>query len=304
MLIHRTAVVHPEAELGPDVEIGAYSVVGPGVNIGAGTILESHVVITRNSRIGAGCHFHSQVVVGGDPQDRSYKPSMACFCEVGDRTVLREFVTVNRGIHTADRTTRLGSDCLLMTGSHIAHDCQVGNFVTMANLATLAGHVTVGDKVTMGGLCAVHQFVRIGALCMVGGTAAIMADVPPFCMVQGSPPATIRGLNLIGMQRNDIDSDTQRALKQCFRLFLRRGMTRENAIAEIKASVPAYPAVQQFVDFISVTSRRGYAKAEDRTPALSLQVVGQAPAQGPAFPVEPSTTSAIDQTRQAGGSKH
>jgi UDP-N-acetylglucosamine acyltransferase len=169
----------------------------------------------------------------------------------------------------------------------------------MANLATLAGHVTIGDRVNMGGLCAVHQFVRIGALCMVGGTAAIMADVPPFCMVQGSPPATIRGLNLVGLQRNGVDSDTQRALKQCFRLFLRRGMTRENAIAEIKASVPAYPAVLEFVEFISVASRRGYARAEERIPAPGLQVVGES-ASAAAVP-PPMELPAPGDKRQAGG---
>jgi UDP-N-acetylglucosamine acyltransferase len=271
MLIHRTAIVHPEAELGVDVQVGAYSVIGPGVTIGAGTIIDSHVVVDRNTRIGSNCRIHSHAVVGGDPQDKSFKPGHLAFLEIGDRNTIREMVTINRGCHSADKTTRLGSDCLLMTGVHIAHDCQVGSFVTMANLATLAGHVVVEDRVTMGGLSAVHQFVRIGKLCMVGGTAGIMADVPPFCMVQGAPPATVRGLNLVGLSRNGVDSDTQRALKQCFRLFLRRGMTRENAIAEIKASVTMYPEVQHFLNYISVSSRRGYAKAEgDAPPPLQL----------------------------------
>jgi UDP-N-acetylglucosamine acyltransferase len=167
---------------------------------------------------------------------------------------------------------------MLLGGVHIAHDCQVGNFVTMANLATLAGHVTIEDRVTMGGLSAVHQFVRIGKLCMVGGTAGIMADIAPFCMVQGAPPATVRGLNLIGLQRNGVDSDTQRALKQCFRLFLRRGMTRDNAVAEIKASVTPFPEVQHFLNFISVASRRGYAKAEGDAPPPLQVVAGSASA--------------------------
>jgi UDP-N-acetylglucosamine acyltransferase len=273
MLIHRTAIVHPEAELGVDVQVGAYSVIGPGVAIGAGTIIDSHVVVDRNTRIGANCRVHSHAVVGGDPQDKSFKPGHLAFLEIGDRNVIREFVTISRGCHSGDKTTRVGSDCLLMAGVHIAHDCQVGNFVTMANLATLAGHVTVEDRVTMGGLSAVHQFVRIGKLCMVGGTAGIMADVAPFCMVQGAPPATVRGLNLVGLQRNGVDSDTQRALKQCFRLFLRRGMTRENAVAEIKASVKLHPEVEHFLNFISVASKRGYAKAEGDAPP-PLQVMG------------------------------
>jgi UDP-N-acetylglucosamine acyltransferase len=279
MLIHRTAIVHPEAELGVDVQVGAYSVIGPGCSIGPGTIIDSHVVVDRNTRIGSHCRVHSHAVVGGDPQDRSFKPGMLAFLEIGDRTVVREFVTLNRGCHSADKTTRVGSDCLLMTGVHIAHDCQVGNFVTMANCATLAGHVVVGDRVTMGGLSAVHQFVRIGKLCMIGGTAGIMQDIPPFCMAQGAPPATIRGLNLVGLSRNGVDSDTQRALKQCFRLFLRRGMTRENAIAEIRASVAPSDWVREFVDFIDLASRRGYARAEGGD-GPRLSVVGEGAASG------------------------
>lgn len=281
MLIHRSAIVHHEAQLGDDVQVGAYAVIGPGCLIGPGTIIDSHVVVDRNTRIGAGCRIHSHAVVGGDPQDRSFKPGMQAFCEVGDRCIIREYVTINRGCHSEDRTTRVGSDCLLMTGVHIAHDCRVGSFVTMANCATLAGHVEIGERVTMGGLSAVHQFVRIGRLCMIGGTAGVMQDIPPFCMAQGAPPASVRGLNLVGLSRNGIDSDTQRALKQCFRLFLRRGMTRENAIAEIQASVRPSDAVREFVDFISIASKRGYARAEVRDePRLQVLKPDGNPAAG------------------------
>ncbi len=260
MKIHSTAIIDEDAVLGPDVTIGPYAVIGPGVSIGRGTEVGSHAVIECNTRIGAGCRIHSHAVLGGDPQDLGYdgQPS---YVEIGDRTSIREFVTISRGSH-GRMLTSVGNDCLLMAGVHIAHDCQVGNNVIMSNMATLAGHITVEDRVIIGGLAAFHQFVRIGRMAMIGGTAGVMQDVPPFCMVQGTPPATIRGLNVVGLSRNGVDSRSQRALKHAFRLMFNRGMSRDDAIAEIRQSIELTPEVRHMIDFVSNPSRRGVCRSE------------------------------------------
>jgi UDP-N-acetylglucosamine acyltransferase len=258
--VHRTAIVHQDARVDPSVQIGPYCVIGPNVFIGAGSVLESHVHIVRDTRIGEGCHIFSHAVLGSDPQDLHYDGS-ATYVEVGDRCQLREYVTINRGSFEGS-VTRLGSDCLLMTGVHLAHDCKVGSRVIMANCATLAGHVTVDDRAVIGGMAAFHQFVRVGRLAMVGGTAGVMQDVPPFCMIQGSPPATLRGLNRIGMVRNGATEQSFIAVKQAYRLMFRRGMTKENALAEIEASVPRTPEVLAFIEFLKAPSKRGIAKGE------------------------------------------
>lgn len=258
-MIHRTANIHPEAYLEPDVEIGPYAVIGPGVMLGRGCIIGSHVVIERNTRLGAGCRVYSHAVLGGDPQDRSYKGEPT-YLEIGERNDFREFVTVSRGCH-GEGITRIGSDCMLMAGVHVAHDCQLGSNIVMANLATLAGHVRVEDRVTIGGLAAFHQFVRVGRLAMVGGTAGVMQDIPPFCMVQGAPPATVRGLNLVGLKRSGVDPRGISALKHAFRLMFRRGMLKEHAVAEIEQSVEKTLEVRHFLEFVRQPSKRGICKA-------------------------------------------
>ena len=258
--IHRTAIVHQDARIAADVTVGPYCTIGPNVFIGTGTVLESHVHIERDTRIGEGCHIFSHAVLGSDPQDLKYDGAPT-FAEVGDRCVVREFVTINRGSFEGS-VTRVGEGSMLMTGVHLAHDCSVGSRVVMANCATLAGFVTIGDRAVIGGLAAFHQFTRVGRLAMVGGTAGVTQDVPPYCMVQGSPPATLRGLNRIGMVRNGATEASFIAVKQAYRLMFRRGMTKENALAEIEASVPKTPEVMHFIEFLKAPSKRGIAKGE------------------------------------------
>lgn len=265
--MHRTAIVHPSARLEAGAEVGAYCVIGPGVYIGARTKLDSHVAIERDTRIGEDCRIHSQAVLGGDPQDLKYDGAPA-YVEIGDRNVIREFVTISRGSR-AGAVTRVGSGCMLMAGVHIAHDCRVGDRVVMANYATLAGHVVIEERAVIGGLAAFHQFVRVGKLAMVGGTAGVMQDIPPFCMAQGSPPATLRGLNRVGIMRSGATEQSFIGLKQAYRLMFRRGMTRENALAEIEASVPKTPEVAAFLDWFKADSKRGISKAE-RTEELKV----------------------------------
>jgi UDP-N-acetylglucosamine acyltransferase len=275
MKIHNTAVIDEDAVLAADVTVGPGAVIGPGVSIGKGTRVGSHAVVVCNARIGSGCSIHSHCVIGGDPQDLGYdgKPS---YVEIGDRTTIREFVTISRGSH-GRMLTSIGNDCMLMAGVHVAHDCSVGNNVIMSNLATLAGHITVEDRVIIGGLAAFHQFVRIGRMAMIGGTAGVMQDVPPFCMIQGAPPASIRGLNLVGLARNGVDSRSQRALKNAFRLLFNRGMSKEHAIEEIQQSVELTPEVRHMIEFVSNPSRRGICRSEISRQA-KLSVVDTAPA--------------------------
>jgi UDP-N-acetylglucosamine acyltransferase len=260
MPVHKTAVVHPDARLEADVQVGPYCVIGPGVYVGRGTQIGSHVVIERDTRIGEKNRIASHATIGGDPQDLKYDGAPS-FVEIGDRNMLREYVTINRGSH-GGAVTRLGNDCMLMAGVHIAHDCSVGDRVILANCATLAGHVQIDDRAVIGGLAAFHQFVRVGRLAMVGGTAGVMQDVPPFCMVQGSPPATLRGLNRVGIMRNGASEQSFIGLKQAYRLMFRRGMTKDNALAEIEASVQKTPEVVQFTDWLKAASRRGICRGE------------------------------------------
>lgn len=272
MKIHTTALVHQDAILEEGVRIGPFAVIGPGVRIGRDTELGGHVVIQCNTRIGAECVIKPHAVIGSDAQDRSYHGEPA-FVEIGDRNVIGEFVMISRGSH-GDRFTRIGNDNLIMSGTHIAHDGRIGNHTSIANYAQLAGHIMVEDRAVIGGMAAFHQFCRIGTLAMVGGTAGVMQDCPPYCMVQGAPPATVRGLNRIGMQRSGISQDSITAMKHAFRLMFMHRMLKQHALAEIENLVEMTPEVKKFVEFISANSKRGICKAD---PSLGLDVIGGGP---------------------------
>ena len=262
MRIHKTAVVDRDVNLADGVEIGAYAFVGPGVVVGSGTVIEHHATVYRDTRIGSNCRIAPYAAVGGDPQDLGYRGEPA-YLEIGDRTRVNEYCTLHRGSREG-RVTRIGSDCFLMAGVHIAHDCKLGNRIVIANYAQLAGHIQVGDRVTIGGLAAFHQFVRIGTLAMVGGTAGVMQDIPPYCMVQGAPPAKVHGLNIVGLKRNGVDQESISGLKHAFRLMFRRGMTKDHALDEIERSVlPKTDELAQFTDFCAADSRRGLCSPEN-----------------------------------------
>lgn len=273
--VHRTAIVHEDAVLADGARVGPYAVIGPSVRIGRETSIGSHVVVECNTRIGAECVIKPHVVIGSAAQDFNYRGEPA-FVEIGDRNTIGEFVMISRGSH-APRTTSIGDDNLIMSGAHIAHDCRIGNHVILSNYTQIAGHIEIEDHAVIGGLAAFHQFCRVGTLSMVGGTAGVMQDVPPYCMVQGGPPATVRGLNRIGIQRAGISDESQTALRHAFRLMFRRGMTRENALDEIERLVVLTPEVKHLVSFCRGPSKRGICKPE-ASPRLG--VVGGGPADG------------------------
>jgi UDP-N-acetylglucosamine acyltransferase len=277
--IHRTAIIHEDTFFADDVEIGPYCVIGPGVRIGEGTRLGSHVVIECNTRIGATCVIKPHAVIGSDAQDSSYHGEPA-YVEIGDRNLIGEFAMISRGSH-GEHITRVGDDNMIMCGVHIAHDCQVGSSTIISNYVQFGGHIIVEDRVVIGGTAAFRQFCRIGTLSMVGGTAGVMQDVPPYCMVQGAPPATVRGLNRIGLGRNGVSPESITALKHCYRLMFRRGMSRDNALDEIERLVELTPEVRYFVQFCRAPSKVGICRP---VPTHGMDVIGGDKPQPPADP--------------------
>ena len=254
--IHPTAVIDPKAKLGADVSVGPYCVVGPDVTLGDGTRLLGHVFLDGVTELGAGCTVYPFASIGTQTQDLKFaggRPRVS----IGDRTNLREYVTVNAGTSDGE-VTRVGNDCHLMAHAHVAHGCVVGNGVIFANCASLAGEVKVEDQATIGGLSGIHQFVRIGRLAFIGGLAKVSQDVPPFVLIDGNPAET-RGLNLVGLQRRGVTPEAIHHLKQAYRLLYRQELSTRQALERIRAEVQMVPEVEHLVTFIEA-SERGITK--------------------------------------------
>jgi len=250
--VHATAVVDPDTEIGTDVEIGPYCVVGPNVVLGDGVRLGAHVVIERDTVLGAGCAVHSGAILGGDPQDLKYRGEPTRLV-VGPRTVIRECVTLNRG--TAARSlTEIGSDCLIMAYAHVAHDCLIGSNVVIANAVNMGGHVHIGDWVILGGLTAIHQFARIGQHAIVGGASAVRKDVPPFVKASGNP-IRLFGLNSVGLQRRGIADETRAALRRAYRVLFQSDMNLTRAVEVARREVDPLPEVLALLEFIEQSDR-------------------------------------------------
>ncbi len=255
-MIHPTAIVHPNARLGRDAEIGPYCIVGENVVIGARSKLLAHVVVNGHTTIGDDCEIYPFASIGMASQDRKSHGELA-YTTIGDRTTLREYVSIHRATGEGE-TTSVGSDCLLLAYVHIAHNCRLGNGVTMSNLAQLAGHVVVGDHANIGGMAGTHQFVRIGAYSMTGGATKLTRDVPPFFLVEGDP-ARAWGLNSVGLRRHGFSSETLSELKDCYKLLYRSGKNVSQATEDIKALVRT-DAGLQLVAFLEGESERGILK--------------------------------------------
>jgi UDP-N-acetylglucosamine acyltransferase len=249
--VHPTAVIDPTAQLGLDVEVGAYAVLGPAVEVGDGSRLGPHVVLERNVRLGPGVILGAGVVLGGAPQDVKYD-GQETWVEVGPRTVIREYSTVNRG---TTGTTVVGADCFLMTYVHVAHDCRIGDGVTIANSTQLSGHITVEERATLSGLIAIHQFVTIGTHAFVGGASRVNQDIPPYVKAVGNP-VELFGLNSIGLQRAGFSAGTMTALKRAYRLLFNNTMSRSEALLAIEPDATRIPEVRRLMDFVT-TARRG-----------------------------------------------
>lgn len=255
-MIHPTAIIHPGAQLADGVKVGPYAVIGEHVTIGAGTEVGSHAVIEGWTEIGEENHIFQFASVGAEPQDLKFGGE-ASWLRIGDRNKVREFVTLHRGTEGGGGETVIGSDCLFMAYSHVAHDCRVGDHVILANGATLAGHVEVADWAILGGLSAVHQFVRVGAHVMISGGSMVAQDVAPFTIAQGDRAQTV-GLNLVGLKRRGFQEEDLRQLKSAYKLVFRADLRLEEALRQIEAMPPG-PVVKEFVDFVRA-SQRGLAR--------------------------------------------
>jgi len=255
--VHATALVDAGAELAPGVVVGPFSIIGPGVVVGAGTTIGAHVLIERDANVGCDCQIFHGAVLGADPQDLKYKGEETVL-EVGDRTVIREYATLNRGTAASGRTV-VGSDCLLMAYSHIAHDCEIGNHVVLSNAVNMAGHVVIEDWAVVGGLSPIHQFVRIGAHAFVGGASRVAQDIPPYVRVAGSPPK-LYGLNSVGLDRRGFSEEVRRALKSAYRILFLSGLNVTQGLARAEAEVEPLPEVRHLLTFIR-SSERGITVA-------------------------------------------
>jgi UDP-N-acetylglucosamine acyltransferase len=253
MAIHPTAVVHPEAQLDSSVEVGPFAVIGPRVTIGARTIVGPHCVIEGDTTIGVENRFFQFSSVGAIPQDLKYAGE-ATRLVIGDRNQVREFTTIHLGTAQGGGLTRVGSGCLFMANSHVAHDCDVGDQVILANSVALAGHVVVEEHAICGGLSAVHQFTRIGRYAFISGGAMVAMDIPPYCMAQGDR-AQLIGLNTVGLTRGGFSPEALSRVKGAYKILFREGIGLREALGRVRAEFGGHPEIDHFVRFIEGSER-------------------------------------------------
>ena len=252
-MIDARAIVAPDADIGDDVEIGAYTIIGPGVKIGADTWIGPHAVINGPTTLGRGNKVFQFASIGDAPQDRKYggEPTRL---EVGDRNVFREFCSINRGTIGGRNVTRIADECLFMAYSHVGHDCIVGSHCILSNCTALAGHVELGDWTILSGYAGVHQFCKIGAHAFLANNAAVTRDVPPYLLVAGSP-AEPKGVNSEGLKRRGFDATQIANIKSAYRLLYRSGLKLAEAAAQLKELSASQPELSPFADFLSSSER-------------------------------------------------
>ncbi|MGE0353476.1 MAG: acyl-ACP--UDP-N-acetylglucosamine O-acyltransferase [Gemmatimonadales bacterium] len=250
--VHPTAIVDPRAELGEGVAVGAFAIIGPDVVVGPRCRIGARVTLERYVRLAEEVSIGEGSIVGGSPQDLKYAGEET-WVEIGAGSVLREFVTVNRGTRATGRTT-IGERCFLMTYVHLGHDCHLGNGVIIANSTNLAGHVTVQDRAQLSGLSGVHQFVTIGTHAFVGGMTRVSQDIPPYVKAVGNP-MELYGLNTIGLQRAGFPPETINALKRVYRLFFNSDYNLSQAAERARTDLPPVPEVERFIAFVQSSER-------------------------------------------------
>ncbi len=256
--IHPTAIVSPDSKIAPGVKIGPYAIIGPEVEIGMETEIGPHSVIEGNTCLGKNIKVFQFASIGAPPQDLKYAGGPTRL-EIGDRTIIREFVTVHRGTEAGCGVTRVGRQCLLMAYCHVAHDCQLGEGVIMSNGATLGGHVEIEEHAVIGGLSAIHQFCRIGAYAFLGGMSGTNKDIPPFVKYWGQR-GNLYGLNLIGLRRQGFSREVIEALKEAYRMIFKRNDMLRDAIDTVESRLGDIPEVRRFTEFIR-SSKRGVPMA-------------------------------------------
>ncbi len=252
-MIHPSAIIDAKARLDEGVSVGPFTWIGADVEIGAGTRIGSHSMLQGPCRIGRDNSIASHVTLGTDPQDKKFHGERSAL-EIGDRNMIREFVTFNRGTDDGGGITRIGSDNWLMAYVHIAHDCIVGDHVIFANASSLAGHVSVDDYVILGGFTLVHQFCKVGAHAFTSMGSIINRDVPPYVMVAGNY-AEPRGINSEGLKRRGFSSERIIAIKRGYRLLYKSGLKLNEATEALAAQAGSEPDLQCMLDFIARSER-------------------------------------------------
>ncbi len=255
VLIHPTAIIDPSAELADDVTVGAWSVIGPKVKIDTGNIIASHVVINGPTSIGKDNHFYQFGSIGEAPQDKKYQGEDTTL-EIGNRNVIREFTTLNRGTVQDRGATTIGDDNLIMAYVHIAHDCALGSNIILANNVALAGHVNIHNHAILGGFSLVHQFCTIGSYCFTAMNSVISKDIPPYIMVSGHM-AKPHGLNTEGLKRHGYSSEAIKSIRQAYKALYRSGLTLEDAITEINELATECQELMLMTEFLNNHLKRG-----------------------------------------------
>jgi UDP-N-acetylglucosamine acyltransferase len=257
-MIHPASIIDPKSEIGEGVEIGPYSIIEKGVSIDQGTKIGPHVVIREGTRIGKKCQIFQFASIGEAPQAFAYRGEKT-FLLIGDQNIIREFVTLHRGTPHGGGKTVIGNNNYLMAYSHVAHDCQIGNQVILANGATLAGHILIEDHAIIGGLSAIHQFCQIGTHAFISGLTGVSLDIPPYMLASGSR-AKLFGLNNVGLKRHHFSENSLKGLKKAYRTIFRSGLTLEKALTIVREDeIFQIPEVQHLLDFIQ-RSKRGISR--------------------------------------------
>jgi len=252
--IHPQAIVSPEAKIGSGVKIGAFATVGAGVELGDSCIVHDHAVIVGPSKFGAGNVFHPFSVIGGDPQDYTFRGEHVELV-AGDGNIFREHVTISRGTKKGGGVTHLGNDNFFLSYSHVGHDCQIGSSTLFVNGATLAGHVTVQDFVTLGAFSPVHQFCRLGRYAYIGACTVITQDVLPFSLIVTERETKCFGANTIGLERKGFSPERIQTLQRAFKLLVRSKKNTAQALEEMKKTMGDSADVQEMVAFVEKAER-------------------------------------------------
>lgn len=255
-MIHKTAIISPGAQIEEGVEIGPYAVIGEGVKIGSGTVIGPHAHIACNTEIGKNNKIFHSVSIGDEPQDISFK-GQPTFVKIGDGNTIREFASIHRATKEGTATT-VGNDNYIMAYAHLGHDVQVGNRTILSNGVGIAGHVHIDDRAVLSAYVVVHQFSRIGGMVMIGALSRVNQDILPFTLVEGNP-ATTHGLNVVGLRRNGVTSETRTMIKKAYKIICREGLSVENAIKKVNDELEATPEISAMIDFIKA-SKRGFIR--------------------------------------------
>ncbi|MFO0874956.1 MAG: acyl-ACP--UDP-N-acetylglucosamine O-acyltransferase [Phycisphaerales bacterium] len=262
--VHPTAIVHESARIDDTAVIGPYCVVGPDVSIGGGTVLFNHVTVRMSTTIGRDNRIHPFAVIGDDPQDRKFRGERTTLA-IGDGNVIREHVTIHRGTANGGGSTRVGSRNLMMVMAHVAHDCEIGDHVLLANQVMLAGHVRVEDGATVSASAGVHHYATVGTCSFIGALARIPKDVPPYMIVEGNP-AEVRGWNRLAMQRRGYAETDVDAIKEAYkRLFRDNGSPMIERLAAVRLEFPHSRPVQRLCDSLQASAEGVHGRSRETT---------------------------------------